>query len=165
MISKLSLTASQPAPSGSLTPVQFQQLAEVPPAVTWFANIDKPRTRRAYDSDLREFISFTGIEDPAQFRGVSRGHVLAWRRDLERRVLSDATSRCKLVALSSLFDYLCESNAVTGNPVEGVKRPRMDRRQGKVPVIGNHQARALLNVADAATLRGRRGRAILATLL
>ena len=120
MISKLPLTASQPAPSGSLTPVQFQQLAEVPPAVTWFANIDNPPTRCAYESDLREFMRFTGIEDPTQFRGVSLGHVLAWRGDLKRRVLSGATIRLKLAALPSLFDYLCESNAVTGNPVEGV---------------------------------------------
>lgn len=165
MTSKLPLTATQPIPSGSLTPVQFQQLAEVPPAVAWFANIDNPCTRRAYEGDLREFMTFTGIEDPAQLRSVSRGHVLAWRRDLERRTLSGATIRRKLAALSSLFDYLCESNAVAGNPVEGVKRPRMDSGEGKTPAIGDHQARALLNVADASTLRGQRDRAILASLL
>lgn len=162
---KLSLIASQPAPSGNLTAAQFQQLAEVPPAITWFANIDNPRTRRAYKSDLREFMAFTSIEDPTQFRSVSRGHVLAWRRDLERRTLSGATIRRKLAALSSLFDYLCESNAVSGNPVEGVKRPRMGSGEGKTPAIGDHQARALLQAADASTLRGRRDRAILATLL
>lgn len=165
MTSNLPLTASRPVPSGNLTAVQFQQLAEVPPAITWFANIDNPRTRRAYESDLREFMAFTGIEDPTQFRSVSRGHVLAWRRDLEQRDLSPATIRRKLAALSSLFDYLCESHAVTGNPVEGVKRPRMDSGEGKTPAIGDHQARALLDVADTYTLRGKRDRAILATLL
>jgi site-specific recombinase XerD len=128
----------------SLTDAQFHQLAEVPPALIWFANIDNPRTRRAYEGDLHEFMAFTGIEDPAQFRSVSRGHVLAWRRDLERRALSGATIRRKLAALSSLFDYLCESNAVTDNPVEGVKRPRMESGEGKTPAIGDHQARALL---------------------
>lgn len=165
MTSKLPLATPQPAPSGSLTPVQFQQLTEVPPALAWFANIDNPRTRRAYKSDLREFMTFTGIQNPVLFRSVSRGHVLAWRRDLEQRILSGATIRRKLAALSSLFDYLCESNAVTGNPVEGVKRPRIDSREGKTPAIGDHQARALLHVADASTLRGQRDRAILATLL
>jgi integrase/recombinase XerD len=29
----------------------------------------------------------------------------------------------KLSALSSLFDYLCERNAVIGNPVDGIERP------------------------------------------
>lgn len=35
-----------------LTAVEFQQLAAVPAAVEWFANIDNPRTRRAYQDDL-----------------------------------------------------------------------------------------------------------------
>jgi hypothetical protein len=38
---------------------------------------------------------------------------------MERRGLASATVRRKLSALSSLFDYLCERNAVTGNPVDG----------------------------------------------
>jgi site-specific recombinase XerD len=110
-------------------------------------------------------MAFTGIADPEQFRNVSRGHVLAWRRDLERRALSGATIRRKLAALSSLFDYLCEANAVSGNPVDGVKRPRTESQEGKTPAISDPQARALLQVADISTLRGRRDRAILATLL
>jgi len=36
--------------------------------------------------------------------------------------LSPASIRRKLSALSSLFDYLCERNAVAGVPVDGVKR-------------------------------------------
>jgi hypothetical protein len=32
----------------------------------------------------------------------------------------------RLAALSSLFKYLCERNAVTHNPVKGVKRPPVD---------------------------------------
>ncbi|TRN46601.1 integrase, partial [Pseudomonas syringae] len=34
-----------------LTAVEFQQLAAVPSAVEWFANLDNPRTRRAYQND------------------------------------------------------------------------------------------------------------------
>jgi len=30
-----------------LTAIEFQQLAAVPAAVEWFANLDNPRTRRA----------------------------------------------------------------------------------------------------------------------
>ena len=155
----------------SLTDAQFHQLAEVPPALTWFANIDNPQTRRAYENDVREFMAFAGIEDPHAFRRVGRGHVLAWRRDLEARrnpkgePLSHATIRRKLSALSSLFDALCEAHAVQGNPVDGVKRPKVDSQEGKTPAIGDHQARALLQVADPTTLRGLRDRALLATLL
>ncbi|WP_322405062.1 site-specific integrase [Massilia luteola] len=80
---------------------------------------------RAYSNDVREFRAFAGIEDPQAFRHVGRGHVLAWRHDLKQRALGDATIRRKLSALSSLFDALYEANAVTGNPVDGVKRPRI----------------------------------------
>lgn len=149
----------------TLTPAQFQQLADVPPAMTWFANIDNLQTRRAYENDLREFMTFIGIAQPEQFRSVTRAHVLAWRKDLENRALSGATVRRKLAALSSLFEYLCESNAVLTNPVKGVKRPKMQSQEGKTPALGDHQARSLLNAPDATTLQGQRDRAILSTLL
>jgi site-specific recombinase XerD len=110
-------------------------------------------------------MAFAGIVAPHAFRQIGRGHVLAWRRELELRSLGGATIRRKLAALSSLFDYLCETNAVQGNPVDGVKRPKMASAKGKTPAIGDHQARALLQVADPSTLRGLRDRALLATLL
>lgn len=44
-----------------LTATEFQQLADVPAAAEWFANIDNPRTRRAYQIDLADFCSFVGL--------------------------------------------------------------------------------------------------------
>jgi integrase/recombinase XerD len=157
-------TTTESAP-GALTSLQFHQLAEVPPALTWFANIDNEQTRRAYQSDVEEFVRFAGLEDAIAFRQVTRAHVLAWRRDLELRALGGATIRRKLSALSSLFQALCEANAVQGNPVEGVKRPKITSQEGTTPAIGDHQARELLAAPDGVTLRGLRDRAILATLL
>jgi len=149
-----------------LTAAQFQSLAEVPAAAQWFANLDNPRTRRAYQGDLEDFCTFLGILAPDQFRAVTRAHVLAWRAQLEQRGLSGATIRRKLSALASLFDYLLESNAVAGgNPVQGVKRPRMESNEGKTPALGDHQAKALLDAPDQATLQGLRDRAVLAVLL
>jgi len=43
---------------------------------------------RAYQIDIREFMQFVGIMKPEGFLGVTRAHVIAWRKDLERRVLS-----------------------------------------------------------------------------
>ena len=79
----------------SLKEAQFHQLAGVPPALTWFANIDNVQTRRAYQGDLTESMAFTGIDRPKQFRIVTRAHVLAWHRDLEDRALAGATIRRK----------------------------------------------------------------------
>lgn len=148
-----------------LTAAEFQGLAEVPPALEWFANIDNPRTRRAYQVDLRDFSRFVGIEQPEELRQVTRAHVLAWRKDLERRSLAAATIRRKLAALTSLFDYLCEQNAVLHNPVNGVKRPKEGSNEGKTPALGDDQARMLLEAPPTDTLKGKRDRAILAVLL
>ncbi|KPB78039.1 integrase [Pseudomonas syringae pv. tomato] len=149
-----------------LTAVEFQQLTAVPAAVEWFANIDNPRTRRAYQCDLEDFCGFVGLTGAEEFRAVTRAHVLAWRAQLEGRGLAGSTIRRKLAALASLFDHLLENNAVTGgNPVHGVKRPRVESNEGKTPALGDHQAKQLLDAPDTETLKGLRDRAILAVLL
>lgn len=149
-----------------LTSVEFQQLGAVPAAAEWFANIDNPRTRRAYQNDLEDFCSFVGLATADEFRLVTRSHVIAWRAQLEQRSLAGATIRRKLAALASLFDHLLENNAVAGgNPVHGVKRPRIETNEGKTPALGDHQAKALLDAPSETTLKGLRDRAILAMLL
>ena len=67
--------------------------------------------------------------------------------------------------MASLFDHLCEVNAVSHNPVRGVKRPKVDANEGKTPALGDGQARALLDAPPENTLKGKRDRAILATFL
>jgi integrase/recombinase XerD len=87
------------------------------------------------------------------------------RDELARRELSATTVRHRLSALASLFEYLCEKNAVTHNPVKGVKRPVPETTEGKTPALGDHQARKLLAAPAGDTLKAKRDRAILATLL
>jgi integrase/recombinase XerD len=60
---------------------------------------------------------------------------------------------------------LCDANAVTHNPVKGVKRPKVESYEGKTPALGDGQARALLDAPGSETLKGRRDRAILSVLL
>lgn len=152
-------------PPRLLTAAQFQQLSQVPPEVEWFADISNPCTRRAYRADLEDFSAFAGIQAPEDFRGVTRAHVIAWRQTLEARGLAGSTIRRKLAALSSLYEYLCERNAVPHNPVRGAKRPRVESREGKTPALGDAHARQLLDAPPADTLKGRRDRAILSALL
>ena len=149
----------------TLTAPEFQRLAEVPPEAQWFANLDSAQTRRAYQNDLRAFMQFTGISKPEEFRIITRSHILAWRADIERQKLAGSTIRRKLAALASLYEYLCETNAVTHNPVKGVKRPRVDSYEGKTPALGDSQARELLEAPPIGTLKGTRDRAILSVLL
>jgi len=88
-----------------------------------------------------------------------------WRQQLARRGLANDTIRRKLAALSSLYAYLCDWHAVLHNPVMGVKRPHSMNRDRATPVLRDHQARMLLDAPTADSLKGKRNRAILATLL
>src|ERR1700733_13105299 len=124
-----------------LTAAEFQRLADVPPEVEWFANIRNASTKRAYENAIKDFIRFTGIKRPEEFRGVTRAHVIAWRDDLGDRTLGGTTIRHRLAALSSLFQYLCDKNAVTHNPVKGVNRPKNESDEGETPASAGHQAR------------------------
>lgn len=153
------------SPDRALTHEQFHQLSEVPAAAVWLANIDNENTRRAYKSDVEAFIAFCGVEHADELRMVSRAHVIAWREVLESEQLAPATVRRKLSAVSSLYDYLCNENAVESNPVAGVKRPTEGANEGKTPALSDDQARALLKAPEGDTLKARRDRAILATYL
>jgi site-specific recombinase XerD len=63
------------------------------------------------------------------------------------------------------MDYLCEKNAISSNPVDGVKRPAGNSNEGKTPALSDAQARRLLAAPSMETLKGKRDRAILAVLL
>ena len=166
----------RPQEKRKLTAREFRALAEVPPEVEWFANLKNGRTRRAYQSDVEDFMRFVGIKLPREFRLVTRAHVIAWRDELIRRgqvlesgfiapePLSAVTIRRKLSALSNLFQYLCDSNAVTHNPVKGVSRPSEGSNEGKTPALGDAQARRLFTAPDSETLKGKRDRAMLSVL-
>src|SRR5271156_2182105 len=109
-----------------LTEAEVHKLADVPPEIEWFANLTNAHTRRAYENAVKDFMRFVGIKRPEEFRTVTRAHVIAWRDDLRTRVTrrgeawSDASVRHRLSALAALFEYLCDQNAVTHNPVKGV---------------------------------------------
>lgn len=156
-----------PGTSGGrlLTREAFHRLSDVPPEQEWFNNIDNVQTSRAYKNAVHDFMRFTGIVGAQEFRSVTRAHVIAWRDDLKARRLSGASIRHRLAALSSLFQYLCERNAVTHNPVKGVKRPFVESYEGKTPALGDQHARQLLDGPDLHSLKGKRDRAIVAMLL
>jgi site-specific recombinase XerD len=159
------LTVASISSNRLLTAAEFHKLTDVPPEIEWFANITNASTRRAYENAIQDFMRFTGINRPEEFRTVTRAHVIAWRDDLASRALGGATIRHRLAALSSLFEYLCDRNAVTHNPVKGVKRPRSEGGEGKTPAIGDHQARDLLAAPAEDSIKDKRDRAILSTLL
>src|SRR5271169_2183944 len=93
-----------------LTAAEFHRLSDVPPEVEWFANLSNPSTRRAYENAIRDFMRFTGIGRPEEFRTITRAHIIAWRDELAHRGLGGSTIRHRLASLASLFEYLCDKN-------------------------------------------------------
>lgn len=69
-----------------LVAAAFQTMADVPAEIEWFANITSKATRRAYETALKDFIGFSGIARPDEFRVVTRALVIAWRDELVTRV-------------------------------------------------------------------------------
>jgi integrase/recombinase XerD len=76
-----------------LTAAEFQGLADVPPEIEWFANLSNAGTRRVYENAVKDFMRFTGILRPEEFRTVTRAHIIAWRDDLARRPGAARTRR------------------------------------------------------------------------
>src|SRR3954467_15602840 len=69
-----SLGVALEAEGRPLSRAEFQGLGDMPPEVEWFANLDNPRTRRAYRIDVKEFTAFAGVERPEEMCQVSRAH-------------------------------------------------------------------------------------------
>src|ERR1700739_2593942 len=105
-----------PVKKQALTREEFEKLARGPPEEEWLANITNAKTRRAYKNDVREFIAYAGLNSYGELRSIARAHIIGWRGAMEQRQLEPSSIRRKLSALSSLFDYLCDRNAVPGNP-------------------------------------------------
>ncbi|MBV9488273.1 MAG: site-specific integrase [Verrucomicrobia bacterium] len=111
-----------------LSRAEFQGLGEMPPELEWFANLDNPRTRRAYRNDVKEFTAFAGVERPEEMRQVTRAHLIAWRKGLERRGLAGSSIRRKLAAVASLFDHLCEVGVIAESVLNRTLRTHVPPR-------------------------------------
>ena len=55
----------------SLTSAEFQRLSDVPPEIEGFANLGNASTRRACENALQDFMRFTGIQKPEEFRDIT----------------------------------------------------------------------------------------------
>jgi hypothetical protein len=84
------------AKQGTLSPAQFDQLADVPVELEWLANITNEKTRRPYKRDVTEFSQYVGLRNSEEFRTVTRAHVIPWRDTLEALAFSAPTIQRKL---------------------------------------------------------------------
>lgn len=153
-------------PAGGLTPdgdgaSRSRSLIDVPAEAVWLANFTSARTRRTYRDSIQRFIAFHGFRSADELRTITGAHVIAWRDGMAVKGESPRTIHTRMSALSSLFDCLCDQQLVVGNPVDGIRRPRVSQHQVKSIALTPQQVRRLLDVPDLSTLKGLRDSAFL----
>ncbi|MEV7607260.1 tyrosine-type recombinase/integrase [Paenarthrobacter sp. NPDC089322] len=113
----------------------------------WKLAQTSPHTIRAYDRSVTDFCSWLDARG-LDLLTVKRPIIDGYRHALAN--LSPATVAAKLAALSSFYRYAVTADLITGgNPVELVKRPKVDADHSSTEGMTKEQARALLAAARA----------------
>lgn len=147
--------------SKDLSSNAFKLLKLVPDSAVWLANYVSPRTRSTYKFAVESFIAFAGLSSENDWKEVDQVHLIAWREHLTRNGASAWTVNTKFSAISQLFEHLCEKQIVSKNPTAGIKRPKVDKRKVKTPIMTRKQVRSMLEAPDTATLKGCRDHVML----
>lgn len=137
---------------------QWQRIAQ-----EWLENFESARTRATYAAAWRNFLQWLGgpLMDPAT---VTRLDVIRYRDTLAQAGTSGATIGVRIAALASFFEYAKSQGALKANPVEGVKRPKVEAFRA-AKWLNAKEAAALLRGPDRDTLEGLRDYAILLAML
>jgi len=125
----------------------------------WKLAQSSPHTLRAYSRSMTDFCQWLDGRG-MDLLTVKRPVIDGYRHTLAG---APATVAAKLAALSSFYRYALSADAITGgNPVELVKRPKVDADHSSTEGLTKDQARALLTAARA---DGPRSHALVSLLL
>jgi len=141
-----------------------RDLAFIPEESLWLANFTSRQTQRTYATAVSEFLSYHTIDCLESLRSVSSIHLISWRDAMIQAGAKPRTVNNRLSALSSLFNHLCERQIVSINPVNGLKRPKVNQERVETPLVTKEQVRTLLDTPDRQKLKGLRDSAILHVL-
>ena len=92
-----------------------------------------PHTRKAYESDLRQFVAWAergGAADPASVDHLVLRRYLAY---LTTRGMARPTIARKAAALRAFFGWLRHRRMVAVDPTRNLRTPKGDRRLPRVP--------------------------------
>jgi len=131
------------------------------PMATWLANQISDETRRAYRTDVEQFLKRFRSAHPAD---ITVEMVIAWRDELRAAGRKPTTIARKLSSLSGFLEWLCRERLIVENPVERVAFPKVSSEGQRRP-LSRSEARTLIDTPDAETVEGPLHVAVLATLL
>ena len=124
-----------------------------------------PNTRRAYEHSAEAFLKFAvsryGI---TRLDGIRPPHISGWLDAMTADGLSAPTVKQRLAALVTLFDSLVAQQILHRNPALLVEGPSHVIHKGSTPVLSGEEMLQLLDAIEAATLIGKRDRAMIGTM-
>jgi integrase/recombinase XerD len=143
---------------------KLEIINQVPEELLWINNFNSKRSRQTYQIATKKFIDFFKIKTAEELRTITHAHIIAFKNHLQESEQSPKTINNRLSALSSLFNHLIEHQVVFINPVQSVKRMRINSNRVEAKVLSPRQARRMINAPDLLKGQGIRDRAILGTL-
>jgi integrase/recombinase XerD len=111
----------------------------------WQLAQSSPHTLRAYGRSMAGYCSWLDARG-MDLLGVKRPIVDGYRHSLTG---APATAAARLAALSSFYRYAVSADLISSNPVELVRRPRLDPDHSSTQGLSKDQAKALLVTARA----------------
>jgi integrase/recombinase XerD len=131
---------------------------------TWLESQRSKQTLRAYQSDMRQFLSFLAEGGITELRDIRAAHVVHYRRYLkEERGLAASSIARKLSAVRSMLDYCISAGLLTVNPAKAVKSYRVSDVSPR-HALSSEQVRALFAAPDRRSIIGARDFAMLMML-
>jgi site-specific recombinase XerD len=127
-------------------------------------SLRSPGSRRCYEHAMDEFIAWYCSEPRL---GFNKAVVTRYRMHLESRGLAPGTVNLRLAAIRRLAYEAADCGLLSPEQAAGIRRVKGAKKLGVR--VGNwllaNEARALCELPDAKTLKGKRDRAILSLLL
>lgn len=130
----------------------------------FFAHIENPNTREAYQRAVKFFFVWIRQQGLTHFGQVTPVVVSRWVQEMKASSLETATIKQRLAAVKGFLDYLATGGGIPANPAVSVRGPKYSATRGKTPVLTGAQAAQLLNSIDVATTAGLRDRALIALM-
>lgn len=129
-----------------------------PIIAAWKLAQTSPHTLRAYSRSMAGYCGWLDARG-LELLSVKRPVIDGYRHSLPG---APATVAAKLAALSSFYRYALSAELIAANPVELVKRPKVDPDHSSTEGLSKNQAKALLATARA---DGPRSHALVSLLL
>ncbi len=124
------------------------------------------QTRRAYSSDIKNFIQILRLEGPEAILKITCENVVSYRDQLSAAGSSPSTVARRLSTLRSFYSYMIKRGLLKDNPadpqlVEPPRVPNESLTQG----LTRTEVRHVFETVDRETVNGKRDHAILSLLL